>query len=113
MLRQKRFLAEQGEETEVVFHTVDGVVLWDAAADQEPIEPPVVFVFVAQAQAGSDETGNQTVVNSAEGVDVDGNVVSLSPEFAEERERLQSAFADQVPLVNDVEVRIAFEQVFR
>ena len=111
VIRQERLFVEKRKEAVVVLDAVDGVVLRHSTVDECAVEAAVAFVLVAEAQAGTDETGDGAIVDAAQGVDVDGDVVVLAAEFAQEGQGVERAVLDEVLLVNGVEVRIAFKDV--
>ena len=108
---EHRLLVEQGEQSVVVLDAMDRVVLRNGAVHELAIEEPVAFVLVAEADVGADEAGDGAVVDAAERMDVDGDVVALAAKFHQEGERVERAVLDEVLLVNGVEVRVAFEDV--
>ena len=110
---QERFFAEESEEAVVVLDAVNGVVLGDGAVDEEAVEPRRAGVLVADAHGRAEETRDHPVVNAAEGVDVDGDIVAPGAKFAEEREGFPRAFLDHVFLEDGVDVRVALEQISR
>src|SRR6185503_20047183 len=113
VLRQQRLFIEQREKAVVVLDAVNGVVLRDRAVHQQPIQPAVILVLMAQSESRADKPRHDAIMDATQSVDVDGDVVSFPAQVTEKRQRSQRTLLDQILLVNGVEVRIAPQQILR
>ena len=89
------------------------VILRDGAVHEQPVKPRAILVSVTQSLARIYDSRNAPIRDAALRMRIDRNVVAVSPQLAKQRHRTRLAGADEVLLINRIDMRISIEQVLR